>query len=525
MATLACSFLEDLEGLDEEDENEINADAENFINDEDEDDTILDAIDLYEKNQSEAAVVVSDMTRRPDFVALIQKVRELSDKTLSTEETITEDDEEYQLIETCNEFVISVDKEILNIHKFIRDIYSKKFPELESIVFSPLEYIAIVQRVKNKPDLTKIDLSDLLPNTVIMAVTVAASMTTGAPLPANELDKVLGAAEEAMQLADCRKSILLYLESRMSSLAPNLTAILGSALAARLITHAGGLLNLARMPAQNIMLVGSSKKASLGYGTATAGVARGIINQCEIIQNTHVAYKNRAMKLVAGKCSLASRVDSFHQSPNGQIGIKLREQIIHSLLKSQEPPPAPQKKVLPLPDERGKTKRGGKRYRRMKEKYGLSDYRKAANRLKFGTEGEETYGLEIGDGFGMIGVSGAGYGKLKLQIKQQKIQLPKRRMITSGPGGGPNKKANLVPKGSSLGGNAGTAGSVSGTATALGGMSSLTFTPVQGLELCNPENNKMVSSKLQISQNKDKYFNSLIKFTKVEEEKAQYSKS
>ena len=31
------------------------------------------------------------------------------------------------------------------IHKFVRDMYSKRFPELESLVHTPLEYIKTVQ--------------------------------------------------------------------------------------------------------------------------------------------------------------------------------------------------------------------------------------------------------------------------------------------------------------------------------------------------------------------------------------------
>ncbi len=31
------------------------------------------------------------------------------------------------------------------IHKYVRDLYSKRFPELESLVHTPLEYIRTVQ--------------------------------------------------------------------------------------------------------------------------------------------------------------------------------------------------------------------------------------------------------------------------------------------------------------------------------------------------------------------------------------------
>lgn len=51
--------------------------------------------------------------------------------------------------------------------------------------------------------------------------------------------------------------------------------------------------------------------------------------------------------------------------------------------KWQEPAPAKQHKVLPVPDMEPKKRRGGRRFRKMKERYGLTDMRKAANRSAY----------------------------------------------------------------------------------------------------------------------------------------------
>ncbi|KAF8819461.1 snoRna binding domain-containing protein [Cardiosporidium cionae] len=480
MATLADSFLQDLEELNVEEEEEETGE---LIED---DDFIIDAIEEYEQMQSNVLCVVSDLSRQQTFIDILERVRKLKDIPVEQIDTSESTDDEYELIDQCNKFVINSDTEILNIHKFIRDIFSKRFPELESIVYSPLEFIAVVQRIQNETDLTHIDLSDLLPNTIIMAVTVAASMTTGSPLPPTELEKALGAAKEAMHLAECRKEILLYLESRMNLLAPNLTSLLGSALAARLVTHAGGLLSLARMPAQNIMsafyiqLIGSSKKLSLGFGTSQMKGSMGLICASEIVQNTPPAFRNRAVRLISTKCSLAARVDSFNQNRNGEVGIAHREHIISMLIKLQEPPPAPQKKSLPIPDEKQKTRRGGKRLRRMKEKYGITEVRKQANRLKFGLEAEDEPTLEIGKGLGMLGKS-TGLGKVRLQVKTKKLHVaPKRRALPQ-----------------------------SSNHPASGMTSSLVFTPVQGIELCNPD-----AARLKSHKTGDTYFSNTRKFVK-----------
>lgn len=260
-------------------------------------------------------------------------------------------------------------------------------------------------------------------------------------------------------LNDCKRDVLLYLESRMSGLAPNLSALLGAALAAKLITAAGGLLNLARMPAQNIILVGSQKKALMGMASS-AYTTQGIILMSDLVLSTPLEFRNRAVKLVAGKCGLAARVDSFHESPLGQVGTQLREKILQSLSKAQEPPPAKQKKTLPPPEDRPRAKRGGKRHRRIKEKYGQTEFKKLINRVRFGPEAEDNiYTEEWGLGLPFfegkpVPLKAAKVSKEK-QL-QQHIKAQKRQRAAA------------------------SAGNESGLS------SSLAFTPVQGIELANP---------------------------------------
>lgn len=64
---------------------------------------------------------------------------------------------------------------------------------------------------------------------------------------------------------------------------------------------------------------------------------------------------------MASKCTLAARVDSFHESVDGKIGDQLRAEIEQKLDKLQEPPPVKQVKALPAPIEVPKKKRGGRR--------------------------------------------------------------------------------------------------------------------------------------------------------------------
>lgn len=94
--------------------------------------------------------------------------------------------------------------------------------------------------------------------------------------------------------------------------------------------------------------------------------------------------RRKAARLVAAKCTLAARVDAGHESINGEIGLQFKEEIEKKLDKLQEPPPVKFIKPLPKPIEISKKKRGGKRVRKMKERYAMTEFRKQANRLNFG---------------------------------------------------------------------------------------------------------------------------------------------
>jgi U4/U6 small nuclear ribonucleoprotein PRP31 len=100
----------------------------------------------------------------------------------------------------------------------------------------------------------------------------------------------------------------------------------------------------------------------------------------------------KACRQVAGKCTLAVRVDFTRGDLSAKIGQDFREEIRKKIEKWQEPPPPKQPKPLPVPDSDPKKKRGGRRLRKMKERYALTDMRKLANRMKFGTPEESSLG-------------------------------------------------------------------------------------------------------------------------------------
>eukprot|EP01098_Paradermamoeba_levis_P015890 TRINITY_DN8320_c0_g1_i1.p1 TRINITY_DN8320_c0_g1~~TRINITY_DN8320_c0_g1_i1.p1 ORF type:complete len:380 (-),score=86.55 TRINITY_DN8320_c0_g1_i1:716-1774(-) len=197
-----------------------------------------------------------------------------------------EEDPEYQMIVDSNTIILEITHEIAVVHKFIRDHYAKKFPELESLVVNPLDYAQVVKRIANETDMTAVQLQDILPAATVMIVSLTASTTSGSKLPREQMDKIVEACEEVIALDDARIKILDFVQTRMSIIAPNLTLILGSSISAQLMGQAGGLRSLANMPSGQLALLGINRKVLSGFSTATTLVHTGYIYNSEIVQKS-----------------------------------------------------------------------------------------------------------------------------------------------------------------------------------------------------------------------------------------------
>eukprot|EP00958_Prasinococcus_capsulatus_P029634 scaffold7576_cov417-Prasinococcus_capsulatus_cf.AAC.11 len=364
MATLAESFLADLDELEEDEEDpeqQQQQKEEDLKNEMDVEGDLPEGLQfddlhavakLYSSSRFQETVKVRDCSQ-PEAS---WRVRE-TDAGDESGNVVVNDEEHYKLIIDCNTLTVDIDNEIVVVHNFIRDKYRAKFPELESLVLNPLDYARVVRAIGNEMDMTLVDLSGLLPSATIMVVTVTGSTTNGKELSDNELQKVLEACDMALELDESKKLIFTFLESQMSRIAPNLSAVCGSTIAARLLGIAGGLRALAAMPACNIQVLGQRKKNLAGFSSATQQPHQGIIAQTEVVTQTPPAWKTKAIRLMANQCALMSRVDNFGEDPSGAKGKATLEEVKQKIEKWQEAPPAKTAKPLPVPDAEKKKRR------------------------------------------------------------------------------------------------------------------------------------------------------------------------
>lgn len=518
MSSLADSFLEDLDelsgGSSSEGEDEYaeetapvaGGDDDDGGDDEDAGDDAANAINatvatVTSKKRTAAAAfggdassdadaargveAVASLKRSPKYLAHVQTIRAyVEQQPLGALDParLAEGTPEYNVVVTSNDLMVQIDDEIAAIHRFLADVYAKKFPELDSLVPNALDYARVVQAIGNEMDMTVVDLSKLLPSAAIIGISVTGSGTSGKPLSPEDLKTCLDACAELLALDEDKAMILGFVESRMNYLAPNVSQLVGTRIAAQLVGLAGGVANLARIPSCNLQVLGQQKKVLSGFSSAAALKHTGIIFFADIIQNVPPYLRMKACRALAGKIALMARVDSQPHKTDveGKVGMQFREELIGKIDKWQEPQKAKTKKALPIPDEKPRRKRGGKRYRKMKERMQMTDVRREINRQSFATADEEYGDNAMGLTAGRLGQEGS--GNLRVVRKEQK-QMAKKLKAAS-------YSASKPP--------------LSGLA------SSLAFTPVQGIELMNPE-----VAKARVKAANEKYFAATSGFVSV----------
>ncbi|KAL7031386.1 hypothetical protein ACKWTF_006989 [Chironomus riparius] len=405
-----------------------------------------------------------------------------------------ESDPEYQLIVEANNTAVEIDNEISIIHKFVKDKYQKRFPELDSLIMHEMDYIWAVKELGNDLDQAKNNenLQKILTQATIMIVSVTSSTTQGQLLTGAELEKINEACDMASDLNNFKVKIYDYVESKMTFIAPNLSAIVGAKTAAKLLGLAGGLTKLSKMPACNILVLGAQKKVLSGFSKVAMLPHTGFVYYSEIVQDAIPELRRKAARLVANKGALAARVDASHEAVNGEIGTAFREDIEKKLDKLQEPPPVKFIKPLPKPLEGGKKRRGGKRVRKMKERYAMTDYRKQANRMNFAEIEDDAYQDDLGYTRGTIGKKNTGGIRMPQIDEKTKVRISK------------TLQRNLQRQNNVIGTTTTIKKHISGTA------SSVAFTPLQGLEIHNPG-----AAEKTLSESNLKYFSNTSGFMSV----------
>jgi len=224
-----------------------------------------------------------------------------------------------------------LDKDINTFSMRIREWYSYHFPELVKIVPDNYMYCRVVSLIKNRKEMPE-DILEQLEEIIgdaakAQAVIDASKSSMGMDISPIDLINIEAFASRVINLAEYRKGLLTYLQSKMNNVAPNLTSLLGETVAARLISHAGSLTNLAKFPASTVQILGAEKALFRALKTRGKTPKYGLLFHSTFIGRAASTNKGRISRFLANKCTIASRIDCFTETPSSVFGEKLREQV------------------------------------------------------------------------------------------------------------------------------------------------------------------------------------------------------
>ena len=137
-----------------------------------------------------------------------------------------QEEQEYQLIVQSNKHLAHLADELARAHGDLCMAYREKFPELEELLPSPIQYKNAVRVIGNEMDMTKVNdgLNEFLNSNQIISISVAGSTTSGRRLTDEELQKVDEIATYIEQIVQIQAELTTFVESRMEGLAPSVCA-------------------------------------------------------------------------------------------------------------------------------------------------------------------------------------------------------------------------------------------------------------------------------------------------------------
>lgn len=246
----------------------------------------------------------------------------------------------------------------------LREWYSLHFPELNRLLDRHETYARLVNDLRERKNFTfeKL-LEEGLPKTKALRVFVAAQASMGTDLSETDIKLLTEFSEYILELYRLRDSLDQYLDDLMSNVAPNIHAITGATLGARLISLAGGLDNLAKMPASTIQVLGAEKALFRALKTGSRPPKHGVIFQHHFIHEAKRWQRGKIARLLAGKIAIAARIDAYSGKYIGDSLQRDLEKRLSEIKEKYQKPKIKEQKAR-RSQRRKKSVRGGRKHER-----------------------------------------------------------------------------------------------------------------------------------------------------------------
>jgi nucleolar protein 56 len=139
--------------------------------------------------------------------------------------------------------------------------------------------------------------------------------------------RLVGLAERVTALYDEREDLRATVERVAPTVAPNLSALAGPVLAARLIALAGDLESLAKTPSGTVQVLGAEDALFAHLRGQAPSPKHGVIYTHEYVRGTRPEDRGSAARALAGKLAIAARIDHYAGDRRPELDRELDERM------------------------------------------------------------------------------------------------------------------------------------------------------------------------------------------------------
>ena len=266
----------------------------------------------------------------------MEKLREFAINLSSSKVTQVSESPDLHIIQAINT-LDDTDKIINGISSRLREWYGLHFPELDNIIDSINGYAQIVLAGKRENIKDDVFVNAGFPDSKVQMLSLVKEKSRGGDITDENLQVVQGLAKNIIELFDLRKSLETQIDEQMKKNAPNITAVLGTTVGARILAKAGSLAKLATMPASTIQVLGAEKALFRALKTGSNPPKHGLLFQHAVVHAAPRWQRGKIARAIAAKAAIASRVDVHGGGLNNTLLDKLNIRVKEIEEKYTEP--------------------------------------------------------------------------------------------------------------------------------------------------------------------------------------------
>ena len=257
-------------------------------------------------------------------------------KTAITEATTKRDLYAIQTVRSIED----LDKILNLLAGRVREWYGLHFPELDRLIEKHDSYIRLVHSLGARESFSYEALTKLgIPHDKATQISASAEKSSGAEMSGSDLEWIREVCGTVLELYSLREAAEKYTDKIMGEVAPNMTSVLGAVLSAKLISMAGGLENVAKMPSSTLQVLGAEKALFRTLKTGARPPKHGIIFQYAPIHQSPKWLRGKIARAVAGKLAIAARMDVYGGGDKGQAFKEALDKKIVDLKGRYQSPP------------------------------------------------------------------------------------------------------------------------------------------------------------------------------------------